>query len=468
MKAAFHFSADGTGEVPLQGYDVTYLRQVFRAVRFADTGREAHLTLDHGDACAWRRWRDPSQRLALERALCPPAARLARLERPADRRRSAPHAALWRALAYTDGAFLQLMLTTNTYVISVDGLEEGLRDQIHAMLLKTLPDAYYGALQVDETIPAHYALYHVDLVPVYRYYHGCLRLFFGWEDDEVDHGLATLWRRSKLFDAVEWEDRGTRDARLSVWDSWAGARWLAPFSQSAPGELAIMAHEVAHTLDEIAPAMSATLRAVVEHTRHVTTWEQATEAARACQLYVDGLARVARELPDNRHARVASNARSAHITRTARAPHRLKSGETGVDAPIEPIEPIARFESSQDVAKARYADVSKDEEGERIPARDDVRALSELLELIHRLDSLVGAADLTSLKRDERTAQRADSAAGAAGARGRNDTGPAVQVDVERVGGELGRCLISGSFELLGLRGALDAPPPLPQHLRRR
>jgi hypothetical protein len=267
MKVAFHFDAD---DPSVKGkYGLIFLARFFAALRHADEDRTAHVKIWHGDLGAWELGGTPKQRQVIGAALF-----------------GSQHQ-LWREIE--PSVFLGKVFTTNVYVIAVEGLSTVLRDKIHAAL--RADDSYYGAIQVFEAIPAHWALYHRTLVPRYRYYCGQLRILCTLdEEDEKDTGLETHWRRSGIFESVSWESLQARHTIFESHETIEDARRLAQLDRMLPDDLSVMADDVLLRLSDEIPQLCDTLFAAFDRLRTVRTGEEAAQAALSCRRFMEGLA----------------------------------------------------------------------------------------------------------------------------------------------------------------------------------
>jgi hypothetical protein len=87
----------------------------------------------------------------------------------------------------------------NIYVIYLDSISSQIGDSLNRRL-QALP-YYLGALEVNESVPMHRALYHDSLLALCRITEMTISIFReGFEGEDIDHVLVERCRRAGFID----------------------------------------------------------------------------------------------------------------------------------------------------------------------------------------------------------------------------------------------------------------------------
>ncbi len=256
MKIAFHFNAN---HPRFKGsYNLQIQEKCFRILLSGDT-EQLHLKVFSGDRLFYSFIRNEERKPKMLSALLNP-----------------PYP-VWQDL---HPSFLDLIQNYDIYVLLFEGISKKTRDFLNSKLKDD--DAYFGALQINEANPVHWALYNQKLGLRYRIFGKELRLFYhAWDEDNKENGLADYWR--DVFSTVIFEDLGVRQTFFDRYDSYEHARRIADVSEMLGNHLAALVDELIMRLEDLDPNLHDMIYSAFKSLDQIETPEDLAQVSVTCR-----------------------------------------------------------------------------------------------------------------------------------------------------------------------------------------
>jgi hypothetical protein len=167
----------------------------------------------------------------------------------------------------------------NIYVICFESIDNNLAEYIHKELESFPP--YLGALEIDESLKVHWALYSGSLIAFARIINKNLTLFHQNEDDK-DFGLKEEFNNSG-FNSVNFECLNFKYTIFDTYHNFEQARRIAEWKKRSGAFLAFIADDVVSKLSDVAPDLGNKLWSALKTFEDSETNEQLAQVTASCR-----------------------------------------------------------------------------------------------------------------------------------------------------------------------------------------